>query len=1006
MLIPEITDFLLAYRKVKAELWHLRGLPNAKALLDYEADLLGNLQNLRERLSGPNFNPDKTFLGEVYHLPKKIHPSNGTNEAPEKLHFSKIGDKIKKPDESDGGKVSKRLVAVPSIDFQILGVLWIMEHGDWVDRKRSNASRANVLRRHYAKSEIFDEGEEQAPPLKGAVNKGYPGVYRPYFTAYKRWRSDGINKIRSALKGGQRVYALTLDLKGFYHQIDAGCLRDFITPGKFFSSKISDAFLAALEAWQMEYGEHPEGGNEKLGIPVGLIASALIANLVLHDLDEVLEEHLTPVYYGRYVDDFFLVLNLNGNHPTGESVLKELERLLANGPKNRPKLKFDEETRGIDFTYSKWKNSKFESKADKQRIFELGGDSGLDFLSVLEQATFEQSSEWRMVPDLDEDWGSQLAEALVVSRDASEEANTLRKADMLSLKRLGVSLALRKLEAIERFQLKAPEWREHREAFYKLLHSHVLTPEGICEFWPNFPRVWGLVLSQGDWDWANRFLLRIRESIAHLSGIKGGAYDSDPFWSWMARVISDEIYKVGPKVNKKFKSFAKRFDDISGRKISVVLNELSATHKAMRATDLGRFGVRFEIRSGAKSQKEKSVDYAAAMKAADVLVALVALGEEAMTFENEFTGPLKPLIFPTRPIGELELCLLSKESVDLVAVRNLCSALRGFVESPDIDADELETPEPLADSLPPVLGHPTPITVVPEFKAQEIKVAITNYHTTEAAWLARVRGKPDLSYARLKCLLQLVDEFLRGTKKLPVKEKPLYFFLPELSVPREWLMVISSYLSSARVSFIVGVEYEPTGETNQLINPAYLFLRSREFGFPCTVLLKRCKTRPAVGEEALLHKYGKTLKRSDPSEVPFYKHGDFHFAVLLCSELMDAEFQYHFREHVDAVVCLEWNPDLESFSALVESSALTMHAYIVQVNNREYGDSRVRSPAKQGHKRDIIRLRGGDHDYFVVGSLDIKALRDYQRAVIPDQDEDAKFKPTPPGFDHANPRLK
>jgi hypothetical protein len=254
-------------------------------------------------------------------------------------------------------------------------------------------------------------------------------------------------------------------------------------------------------------------------------------------------------------------------------------------------------------------------------------------------------------------------------------------------------------------------------------------------------------------------------------------------------------------------------------------------------------------------------------------------------------------------------------------------------------------------------------------------------------------------------LLSLVGDFLRAIRKLPFREKPLYFCLPELSVPSEWLIPISAYLSNARVSAIIGAEYEIAGK-NRLANPAYLFLRTACLGYPTTLLFRRCKTRPAAGEASLLNQYGVSLKGGDPADVPVYRHGDFQFGVLLCSELIDAEFQYHFRSHVDAIFCLEWNPDTDSFASLVETVAQTVHAFIVQVNNREFGDSRIRSPAKKPYKRDIVQLRGGDHDYFVIGTLPVRLLRDYQRRASPDLGDQADFKPTPPGFNHVASRLK
>ena len=85
-------------------------------------------------------------------------------------------------------------------------------------------------------------------------------------------------------------------------------------------------------------------------------------------------------------------------------------------------------------------------------------------------------------------------------------------------------------------------------------------------------------------------------------------------------------------------------------------------------------------------------------------------------------------------------------------------------------------------------------------------------------------------------------------------------------------------------------------------------------------------------------------------------------------------------------------------SALIESAALDVHAYTILVNNRKYGDSRMRSPAKAVYHRDLARVRGGDNDFVIAATLDIDELRAFQsRAKRWPQDGD-KFKPLPGGF--------
>ena len=93
---------------------------------------------------------------------------------------------------------------------------------------------------------------------------------------------------------------------------------------------------------------------------------------------------------------------------------------------------------------------------------------------------------------------------------------------------------------------------------------------------------------------------------------------------------------------------------------------------------------------------------------------------------------------------------------------------------------------------------------------------------------------------------------------------------------------------------------------------------------------------------------------------------------------------------------VEWNQDLPTFGFLVDSAASDVHAFIVQANNRKYGESRIRGPFRVEHRRDEVWVRGGVHEYFVVGELDYKALRRFQSDHEPS--DEGEFKPFPIGF--------
>jgi len=81
--------------------------------------------------------------------------------------------------------------------------------------------------------------------------------------------------------------------------------------------------------------------------------------------------------------------------------------------------------------------------------------------------------------------------------------------------------------------------------------------------------------------------------------------------------------------------------------------------------------------------------------------------------------------------------------------------------------------------------------------------------------------------------------------------------------------------------------------------------------------------------------------------------------MIVCSELTNISYRAALRGQVDALFVPERNQDIETFNALVESAALDMHAYVIQCNHRQFGDSRIRAPFKERWKRDILRVKGG-----------------------------------------------
>lgn len=219
--------------------------------------------------------------------------------------------------------------------------------------------------------------------------------------------------------------------------------------------------------------------------------------------------------------------------------------------------------------------------------------------------------------------------------------------------------------------------------------------------------------------------------------------------------------------------------------------------------------------------------------------------------------------------------------------------------------------------------------------------------------------------------------------------------MPELSIPARWFMRIVKKFIDSRISFISGVEYLHC-RNKTVRNQVWTALWHNGFGYPSTAIIKQDKQYPALHEEQELKKAGLLMKPENKwKSPPLIQHGSFQFAMVVCSELTNIDYRGALRGNIDALFVPQWNQDIDSFNSLVESSALDIHAFIIQCNDRQYGDSRIRAPYKDSWKRDIIRIRGGVTDYYVIGEIDIDKLRSFQSN---DRSPDKPFKPVPDGF--------
>jgi hypothetical protein len=882
-------DLYVAYRKAKVEAFYENTHFHALAFTEYEQDLDANLRRLLAIVldrDAPWMDPK--LLGDYAYLPKSIDCKDW--EVGLDGHFralNPITDWEQRYNEKRIPAVVKlRLVIRPTVDFQIISALWIIKVGHKFDAAiNPEVSHGNRLRRGSRKI-----GETWSS--RGPINMTTPGLFAPYFSAYRKWRETGLNKMEESLLAGKDILAITMDLEQFYHRVSPAFLlrKSFLRTAGIkltkFEEKFTQDILSAISIWYQstpDYLIRPQGA-----LPVGLSASKIISNVLLASFDNAVIRRISPIYYGRYVDDIFLVFENTKSATSAREVtqriasaMRPLLTIQANG-EGVPSLKL-----ALPFAL----DSELVFAGPKQKIFALSSPHGLDLIQHIREQIRIQSSEYRLLPAVPNTAVEMASRALLATPNASLQVDALRKADVVSVRRLGLSLLLRDIEAYAA-DLRPDSWLKIRHEFYGLVKRHVVTPNGFFEFISYVPRVFGLMLSCGDsvhaeeliFDLANVTNILRRTTTA---GSKEQRHNFDLCVYQYALALQQAGYQAATdrtveidlaylRVLKKLKSL---FPDI---KIPRTVQQLQKIAHQILLADWGRRPYKdhwylTQDQDEAGPPVPKDVEIMRRLRLGGI--------RRFRTGLTELKTPHWPaLAFPTRPLRIDEIALVAPKVLENPFLfRMAVMALRGAkVISQDDLGIKLQAPE-TNDGL----VHFS----VPANDKEIIRVAVTSFQTTTEQWEAAARGKQDRSIARYRNLNELVNNILRE------KQRPHYIIFPELSIPLRWASRIARKLATNDVSLLAGVEYSRDRATGKLRNDCLVSLVTNWPGYRGNVARLQPKFLPSHGERQELSnlrlgKKGQLLEPKGLLATPtVYSHGQFCFSVLICSDLTNWVFR-------------------------------------------------------------------------------------------------------------------
>ena len=990
-----LSDLYLAYRKAKVNMYYEREHITAEAFCTFEEDLVANLSDLLRTLNKatPTWFKEAKFVGDYSYIPKSLGPSDPRRRASQDVTSSgamfvssDADDAWRRTAQAEEHSATFRVVGRHPVAFHVVSALWISKVGFKFDALLDESAYGTRLRR-----------TRQRGKRLGRLTPLSLGSFKPYPHSFRAWRSNGFSAIREALKRGRPVVALTTDLKGFYHEVspnyleDSGFLEGFAVKLNDDERRFNHQFIQALKTWAARTPEHRH--HPVRGVPVGLSAARIVANVILCGFDRFVARELAPLYYGRYVDDVFLVLDNEREMRSVDDVWRfMIER--SNGI-----LKAGRTGKATQYSLhlSYATGSKLLFGNDKQRVFDLSGSSGESLLASIDKTVERLSSEWRMLPEVADDSEELMDDFVSPGHDAAEEVDNLRKADGATVRRLAFALRLRNLEAMQR-DLPPDQWERYRAAFFTRVHDHVITAKGLFAYGPYLARLVGLSVASDDWTAATNIVKRIRQ-VFDL--VRDTAKEYKPAHLSLCRQhVLDACFQaaaaaIGPKiVSENSTSVAAAFFGTLSEDSSdpLTLQKAMALGKRLYQRDLAREPFRdFWLANGVADLDHSIPDLVPEIpRPAAQTLRLGDIGEFLHDARLQLGSAVPAaVVFPTRPLRVAEIVQLDQGCFATPArLTRWAKALRGIEASP----------WPVGDAKAKVWRvpfHAMPLTP---------SIALPCFETLHASWIACATDTPDPDAARRYLRLnRLINDVLRAA------DRPQYLVLPELALPRRWFGRIAHKLSQSGVSIITGIEYQhhpvpspampgPHGAAVGFVsNQVWASLVTDALGYIDHITYIQEKERPAPDEESQLWAIGgRVLKPMQPPSKPVIRHGQMQFGILICSELTNLAFRVDLRGRVDVLFVPEWNRDVGTFASLVEASALDIHCFVVQANNRAYGDCRIRAPYRDEFRRDVARVKGGENDYFVIAKVDVDALRRFQshhRSPL-----DGKFKPTPDGF--------
>lgn len=871
-----------------------------------------------------------------------------------------------------------------SIELHLVTILWILRIGIQLDRKIGAECFSNRISRIQRDSTIINNRIK---------------LFDRYYINYNRWRDSAIWAAKKEHGKGNNVAILNLDVQSYFNSVDFDLTR--------LKVKAADRWLnRLLSKLHIHYANLLfEKGVIKVNkriLPIGLISSTILSNYYLASFDGLIRKKVSPLSYGRYVDDILIVFSnpkLSHNSPTFladfiEENICFSHKMQIGGVKydcNVVRMGDDKFSISID-------GNELMFQLAKVKLYHFHKEDSLSVLDGFEREIRRNSSEFRFQLETNDLFDS--------FEDASYEitygdtVNKLRSIEKFNANKFGASKHLTKLINGTK-QTHKLEKRKLAKVSSKILQffsgRRALQLVGLWD------KVFTFFLINRQENGLVTFskhllqeILKIEFRDPDLSDSQNEDIDQALFEGLLDQLIlayamaasldisflsAKVLSRVRTNVSDEFDSFLSDLTEGNIKRLAQLLiksNLFRQTYLPYPLINYCRQSTNYSFNTQMLSL---STSFKIDKTKIEYSPRFISYHEVEMFYYIQST-------FLGKPVAGGYV----NNRLDFVFNKYL-----EFNNSKGWKKGNLQRP-----FFPKKIGRksdPMSYLVSQDDAIDKLRIGLVNIRVFENYTLSALKRRPVLSFERLDAIHKVLNE--------AVKSKCELIIFPEISVPFQWLSRLTEFSNRNQIAIICGIEHfvNSKGEAFNYVATILPFkVRTHKNAF----LDLRLKIDYAPGEVTELKKLGyKIPKAASREALRIFSWRNTCFSVLNCFELTDINKRIKFKGKIDFITAVEFNRDVTYFSSINESLARDLHCYVIQVNTSHYGDSRITLPS-DSFNRDYVKLKGGENISLVTGYLSIKNLRAFQSIASNGRKMPKKlagqFKPLPPNYELSKDR--